>query len=164
MPMAIVLSFDPAADGHIRAIWKRLADAGLGDPVPALEAEGPHLSLAVFESGDKELLGSRIKALADKFEPIKIQFDAVSVFPGQSHVLFLPATVSRPLLDLHQACHTKIQALVKDWHPYYLPEQLLFHCTLAMGLDQGQIQTALGLAGGMGLLWHGPRRAGTPAA
>jgi 2'-5' RNA ligase len=122
----IELHFDKATSEKLFDIWKQLEQAGFG-PLPA---GSPHLSLASFGSGDPDKLASGMKQLVPS-RSFQVSFGNVGVFLRQSCVVFLGIIPTFELNQLHKRIHDLALSAAKDLHPYYAPDQIVFHSTLA---------------------------------
>lgn len=144
MDTAVELFFDASGDQAVRKIWRKLSAAGINSFMEDMGST-PHLSMAVYNEVDTDLLGSKLAFLAQDFPPLSLRLSAVGMFPGREGVLFLAPAVTQELLDLHCRYHS----LASDWSdlvwPYYRPGVWFPHCTLAMALKESDLAQALQL-------------------
>jgi 2'-5' RNA ligase len=143
---AIELFFDKAADDSIRRAWAQIATkAGVPDRMAEMPGSRPHVSLAVFGEVKLEPLLASLDSLATAQPAFDLRFDSLGQFE-KAGALFFGPTSSRPLLDLHQRCYDQLKGLVTGWEDYYLPEQLIFHCTLNIDLGREELLRATAAA------------------
>lgn len=144
MRAALELSFDPAADAAIRALWRQLDAAG----VPSLGSHGvlymPHVSLAVLEEFDPAGAEALAYAAEDCLSgTLNLLLTHVGAFPGGEGVLFLGVTVSRELMDAHHQVQTLPAVRGSQPNAYYLPGAWTPHCTVAIGASPSQLASGL---------------------
>jgi hypothetical protein len=73
-----------------------------------------------------------------------VPLEPLGFFLTREAPAFLGVVPSRRLLDLHRAVHRAIEPVVVGIWPYYLPDALLPHCTLAMGVtDKAKVTEIL---------------------
>lgn len=142
MGLAIVLTFDRAAEQAIAAIRQKLIHAGLPPTLDAMEVL-PHISLAVFADDDDTPLIPSLEAFAHATPPFPLILSALGAFPSAEGVLFLAPTPTEALLRHHRAFHSTLGAAAIGLNPYYRPDAWLPHCTLAAGLTPSQMALAL---------------------
>ena len=144
MAYVFELTFDPATEATIRAIWQRVADAGLPSSIDAAGYR-PHISLAVYDVGqfDADACYRKAAAYARKTAPIPIQLSHLGVFVSWENVVFLGVTPTAELLARHQAvldlCRSQDDAL----RTYYAPGLWTPHVTLSFNLTPEQAQGIL---------------------
>ena len=64
------------------------------------------------------------------------------MFPGAEGALFLSPAPSMALLSIHHACQKELEGLASNMSPYYKTDKLVFHCTMNIGLEPGQLKDA----------------------
>ncbi|HET7340045.1 MAG TPA: 2'-5' RNA ligase family protein, partial [Methylomirabilota bacterium] len=107
MAFAIVLTLDPASAAPVRALWQRLAKAGMR--VMADLGVDPHLSLAVWEALDVERAAAAVTALAGETAPVAVTFTEVRAFGGEAVYLW-PAPSPR-LAELQARVQARLAPL-----------------------------------------------------
>ena len=161
MPMAIELFLDHDADARVRSAWARLDEHG----VPSLATNEPaavyrpHVSLALFDDVvDPDPIGDACRAVTSAADRLPLVLPALGFFLTDEAPAFLSVTATSRLLDLHRRVAAAIRPHVTGSSPYYEPDALLFHCTLAIGVrDPAAVLRALDgftlpvLAEGVGL-------------
>ena len=145
MPLAIELLLDADADAQVRAAWARLDAAGirsLGTRDDA--AYRPHVSLAVFDDVAPSAIEAACRDLTPPGDGVPLVLSALGFFLTDEAPAFLAVTASRRLLDLHHEVVETTRPLVTGSWPYYEPDALLFHCTLATAVpDRAALVRAL---------------------
>lgn len=148
MAQGIVLLLDGDADSAVRECWRSLDEAGI--PSLATFTHGrhvPHISLVVAERIE---VGAWMPVLREGWftgPPASIQLGPVGTFPE--------GWVYLGVEGLARSAHRRLVAAlgddVTDPRDHYLPGQWLPHCTLAGGLDAGQMEAAIEVLAGSGL-------------
>ena len=139
MAHAVELFFARSADAEIRALWRRLEDAGV--PSTASQTHGrhdPHVTLAVASSipdHAREALGAEVRALAIP----DLWLYTLGTFPSEDAVLLLSAVVDTEVLAVHSAVHDVLAGKVTGPSAYYLPGAWIPHCTLSQGITREQL-------------------------
>ncbi|MET0838527.1 MAG: 2'-5' RNA ligase family protein [Marmoricola sp.] len=129
MTLSICLTLDGPSDRAVRALWRRLEDAGV--PTLASHTHGrhvPHLTLASLRSWDLEALGPELAGLRP-LEPETVAFDAVGMF-RRSRCWLVPAP-THELLHRQEAVAAAARRSGADLHRHYEPGQWVPHLTLA---------------------------------
>ena len=142
MAFAVELTLDRAAGSPVRALWERMADAGIR--FMSDSGAEPHVTLGVWETMDVGRCIPEIVALAAATAPVPLTFIEVRTFGA--NVVYLAPTPSARLVDLHQWVQARVGALAVGEWPHYARDVWVPHCTLAMELGSSVIETALGLA------------------
>jgi 2'-5' RNA ligase len=142
MGYAVEMNFDAETGDRIRALWQRLADAGLSRTLLDNNAT-PHISLAVFDETDLDLVRLVMADFAHRVTPISVRLAAVGTFPpdvkGDEGAVFLAPTVSAHLLSHHDRFHRMLYALNLRADDYYLPGNWVPHCTVALDAPPDKI-------------------------
>jgi hypothetical protein len=127
--LSVCLLLDAPADRAVRAVWRRLENAGVRSLLSHTHGRHlPHLSLASLRS---YALGDVTSALAALPTPVNspVHFDGLGMF-RRSRCWLLPA-VTRDLLDRQAAVVRAVSATGADLHRHYVPGTWLPHLTLA---------------------------------
>jgi len=135
MAHAVVVLFDERADTAIRALWRRLASAG----VPG-QAGGqpPHMVFAQAGSIPARTRAALRAELSTLAIP-DLWLSTLGTFPATENVLMLGAVVDGELLAVHSAVHDVLAGRVRDASAYYLPSAWVPHCALATGIEDAQV-------------------------
>lgn len=142
----IALLFDAVAEETLRHAWAEVAlKAGLPDKMTAMTGSRPHISLGGFDKGHLDQVVSRLAGLAARQAPFDVRFESLGIFSARGILFFGPA-VNRSLLDIHEKCHAGLATLVQGWAPYYLPERLVFHSSINLGLNRDELLRAVSAA------------------
>jgi len=135
MHHAVECYFDETADAHVRSIWSRLDAEGvlsLGE-VPDTFYR-PHVSLAVFETTRPELVGSELAAVLGPAIGLRLTLGPLGFFLTKESLAFLGIVPTRRFLDIHHRTVERVKPLVEHFWPYYDIDNLVGHCTLAVGV------------------------------
>jgi hypothetical protein len=135
MPYAIELFLDEPADDRIRQIWAALDDHGIPS-LGSIPGAGhpPHVSLSVFDHGDPAEITDALRPILVACAGLPLPLAPLGYFLTDESPVFLGVIPSARLLTLHRAVHRAIEPLVDNVWPYYRPDALLPHCTLAVGV------------------------------
>lgn len=135
---AIVLYFDDISNKKLNKMIKMVADASdnrymLDVGIP------PHVSIALFYSSDLNMIEEKTGEFAKNVKASEIIFEKIGAFPPR--VLFVSPRKDKYLSDLNRDIH---QILLKDFQAdtLYLPENWVPHCSLAVRLNDIQLQKA----------------------
>lgn len=144
MAHSLDLFFDDSAEVEIRALRRRLDDAGI--PGAAEPHERPHVRLALagtIGSGTRRALRDELRMLSIP----DLWFYTLGTFPSESPALLLGAVVDTELLAVHSAVHDVLAGKVSQPSAYYFPGAWIPHCTLARGLTAQQLTTGFAALG-----------------
>ncbi len=148
MGYAVEMNFDAETDSRIRELWRRLADAGLNSAMLDNSAN-PHISLAVFDEVDLDLVRLAMADFAHRVTPISVRLAVVGTFPpgvkGDEGAVFLAPTVSAHLLSHHDRFHRMLYALSIRADDYYLPGNWVPHSTVALDAPPDKVAEIIAL-------------------
>ncbi len=135
MPFAIVLFLDDRSDLIVRQIWAALDDHHVTSPrsIPSSDFH-PHVTLTVFEHGDTGKVTEVLGPLSQLTVGLPLPLAPLGFFLTKEAPAFLGVIPSSRLLSVHRAVHDAIEPFVDGIGPYYRPDALLPHCTLALGV------------------------------
>jgi hypothetical protein len=151
MPFALELFFEPDLDRAVRQVWEQVSkEAGVPNKM-ADTGNRPHISLAVFNDCNIEAVIDSLKGIVTEPRDIEIDLNSIGTFASQEGVLFLAPVVTGALIKVHLDCQAKLKDLAHGMWPYYLPEKLVFHCTVNTGLNSEEINRAIIAVKGIGL-------------
>jgi 2'-5' RNA ligase len=142
MAFAIELALDATSAAPVRALWRRLAEAGIRFMADA--GAEPHVSLVIWEQLDVERAAGEVAALAREAAPVDVVFTGVSAFGTE--VVYLAAAPSPRLAALQAHVDARLAPLAGRRWSHYAPAAWVPHCTLAMDLGVVSAATALTLA------------------
>jgi 2'-5' RNA ligase len=154
--MAIGVSawFDSATESAIRAMWKQLADAGVSRTLH----DGPyrpHVTLAVFETIDREAFVPAIRQHLSSLRPLPVVFAGLGIFLNDPLTVYLSVTPSDRLLHLHRDVHELLRGRAQGPTPYYLQDSWTPHATLAFALPRTMLPKAMDLLSAIALPFEG---------
>ncbi|MEU8660302.1 2'-5' RNA ligase family protein [Actinoplanes philippinensis] len=135
MPYAIELFLDERADRRVRQMWAALDAAGvmsLGGR-PGTDHH-PHVTLSVFQEGDPDQVADVLRPVLATTAGLPLQLAGLGFFLTDEAVAFLAVIPSGRLLTLHRQVHEAVAPIAEGIWPYYRPDALLPHCTLATGV------------------------------
>lgn len=141
MAIAVEMFFDHESDWAVRDLWQSLA--GVNSSMDEMNYT-PHISLAVYDDIDLAALEGILASLS-RCLPLSLKLSATGLFPGQEGVLFLAPAPTEQLLDLHREYHSLAGNWAKSLWPHYRSGLWYPHCTLAVGLKDGEVSLALNL-------------------
>ncbi len=142
MPFVAELYFDPSTEEHIRGAWKALDEAGISDSMPK-GGYRPHVSLGICDQLETDSLAQELTTFAAGVTPFRLSFPNIGIFSTSEGVVYLGATVTAQLLNVHTAFHEIFRKYAKEQREYYTVGQWVPHCTLAFGLSEDQIVEAV---------------------
>ena len=142
MPFVAELYFDPSTEERIRGAWKTLDEAGISDSMPK-GGYRPHISLGVCDHLETNSLAQELSIFAASVTPFRVSFPNIGIFSTSEGVIYLGATVTAQLLNIHTAFHELFKKHAKEQREYYTVGQWVPHCTLAFGLSEHQIAEAV---------------------
>jgi len=135
MPFAIALFLDERSDLIVRQIWAALDDHYVTSLGRIANSDyHPHVTLSVFEHGDTEQLFGILHPIAQQTVGLPLPLAALGFFLTEEAPAFLGVIPSSRFLSVHRAVHDAIKPVVDGIWPYYRPDALLPHCTLAVGV------------------------------
>lgn len=148
---AVELFLDEEADRRVRQVWAALDREGirsLGADVKS--AYRPHVSLSVFEQGDPAEIAEALRPILGGSVGLPLPLVSLGFFPpAEAAPVFLGVAPAARLLELHREVDEAIESIVEGILPFYRPDALVPHCTLAMRVaEPGR---ALAIAAGFGL-------------
>ncbi len=142
MPFVAELYFDPATEECIRDAWKAIDEAGISDSMPK-GGYRPHISLGICEHLELEAFAKELSTFAAGITPFRLSFPNIGIFSTSEGVVYLGATATKQLLNLHTKFHEIFKKYAKEQREYYTVGQWVPHCTLAFGLSEDQIAEAV---------------------
>ncbi|MCY3553536.1 MAG: 2'-5' RNA ligase family protein [Candidatus Poribacteria bacterium] len=142
MPFVVELYFDPSTEECIRDVWKAIDDAEISDSMPK-GGYRPHISLGVCDHLETDSLEQELSTFAMGVAPFRLSFPNIGIFSTSEGVVYLGATVTEQLLNLHKTFHKIFKKYAAEQREYYTVGRWVPHCTLAFGLSEEQIVEAV---------------------
>ena len=99
----------------------------------------PHVSLGVCDHLETDSLAQELSIFAASITPFRLSFPNIGIFSTSEGVVYLGATVTAQLLNVHTAFHEIFKKHAKEQREYYTVGRWVPHCTLAFGLSEYQI-------------------------
>lgn len=138
MTLSVCWLLDARAEHAVRALWRRLEEAGVGTLASHTHGRHvPHLTLAALQECDRAAVRGSLRS--DSWAPVELRFDALGAFPRAR--CWLAAAPSVRLLERHAAVVRAARTAGAVVHPHYLPGAWLPHLTLAPRLRLAQLPT-----------------------
>ena len=103
----------------------------------------PHISLGICNHLELDAFAQELSAFAADITPFRLPFPNIGIFSTSEGVVYLGATATAQLLNLHTAFHEIFKKYAKEQREYYTVGQWVPHCTLAFGLSEEQIAEAV---------------------
>ena len=144
MPFVAELYFDSLAEARIRDAWNTLDEAGISDSMPK-GGYRPHVSLGVCNHLETNSLAQELTTFAANVKPFRVSFPNIGIFSTSEGVVYLGATVTAQLLNVHTTFHKIFKKHTREQREYYTVGQWVPHCTLAFGLSEDRIAEAVTL-------------------
>ena len=141
MDAFINIRFDAESTGRIQKLQSRLAQEGISDYAKWL-GYPPHITLVRCEDSDPELLIRCAADFAESFRRRPIPLVSLSLFTGDSPVLWLgPLITAEFLADHRRLC----EQLPRPNHGNYQPDRWVPHATVAAGMDADAAKAAISI-------------------
>jgi 2'-5' RNA ligase len=153
MPYAVELFLDDQSTVQIRQIWAALDEHGITSlaGIPGTDYH-PHVSLSVFDHDDAAGVADALRPVLAGSGGLPLSLESLGFFLTAESVMFLGVVPSARLLTLHHRVYETLDTVVGNVWPYYRPDALVPHCTLAVGVpDKAR---ALEVVGGFALPIH----------
>jgi 2'-5' RNA ligase len=140
MLFTVELYFDPDADAKVHLLYESIREMGIHSSM--FEAGyRPHVSLGVCEELDHETFAPELEKFAHSMPALSLSLSHFGTFLGG--VLFLGVTATRKLLTVHKDFQNIFERYTPKQASYYLVDQWVPHCTLALGLLSSDMSKAL---------------------
>jgi len=149
MPFAIELHFDQTSTARISTLWTELQRIS-GKPLCSELGVRPHISVAVLAEPPKRL-EFRLREYAAILRAFDLELSGIDTFPGDEGVVFVRASLSRPLREIHAGISQVLADLGVVNSPLYESSRWIPHCTLATDVPAGSIQRIMNTAANAGL-------------
>jgi 2'-5' RNA ligase len=142
MPFVVELYFDSSTEECIREAWKAIDEAGISDSMPK-GGYRPHISLGISNHLELDAFAQELSVFAAGITPFRLLFPSIGIFSTSEGVVYLGATVTEQLLNVHTAFHKIFKKHAEEQREYYTIGRWVPHCTLAFGLSEDQIVEAV---------------------
>ena len=150
MPFVAELYFDPPTEERIRDAWNTLDEAGISDSM-LKGGYRPHVSLGISNHLELDAFAQELTTFAAGITPFRLLFPSIGIFSTSEGVVYLGATATAQLINLHTTFHEIFKKYAKEQREYYTVGQWVPHSTLAFGLSEEQIAEAVTLCRQIGL-------------
>ncbi len=145
MRYAVFFTFDDKTEAALQALREAIAENVPGVP-PVKGKMGPHMTLAVFDSGEQNGVFDCFHALSPNFRSIALTLHGLGSFPGRRKVLFAEPMPSREIQACYERCHVAFSAFSKMVVAYHDPVKWHPHVTLTKGIGGHVFQQAYAFA------------------
>lgn len=142
MPYTVEMRFDAKSASQIREIWDLLAQKNICNYMVDSNMT-PHITLTVFNEIDNKLVTNKLQNFRQEIKPVEISFSHVGSFLSEQGIVFLAPTVTRELLELHQKFHNYFADVKEKQVEYYLPDNWVPHCTVAINVSDCKVAQAI---------------------
>jgi 2'-5' RNA ligase len=142
MKRGIVLSLDPRLDAHVRTMWEAFEKAGVGI-TPGRLLETPHITIAEASSESIEPLWAA--SIETEFADGDLHLVPFGVFLGKKHILFYNVVLSEGLHRSYTSFYELLRQKKAAYNPLYDPSHILFHCTIAVDVEEQELAHAVEL-------------------
>ena len=144
MGYAIELNLSHKGAARVVKLWEDLAGASISSAMIDLGAQ-PHVSLAVVDELDPELLQDDLSCFAEVTPPLWVDLASAGTFPTAEGVVFLALVVTPELLGVHRRFHRLLSEGGVECVEYYWPGNWVPHCTVAIDVPADQVGAAVEL-------------------
>jgi 2'-5' RNA ligase len=141
---AVVLRFDPVAEGKLKNLQETLWLHGL-KPESEVSYSRPHVTLAGLKGITLTELAERLQAFAEDEARLDVELGAVGTFPANEGVVYIAPVVTGELLGFHERFLGSLGKGVVLLQDYYRQGRWMPHCTVALYLPEMQVPAAVGL-------------------
>lgn len=139
---AVLFYFDSESEKTIRKIQEAICCSSRNT---YLSDNGirPHITLSLFSRDDSEDLTAGLALFAAQLADIDIKLTSIGIFNTQPSVINLLPVVSEDLIRMHTDLREKLSHFVTDFHPYYVRENWVPHCAVAISINTDEFAKAV---------------------
>ena len=130
MQYAIELYFDQETEKSLLALAQKVADENLSGKYLAWKTR-PHLTLACFNDVDEAGCMERLKAFAQRHQPIPAYIGSVGMF-NDTKTIFASPIMNRSMYQIQAELHEALSGFDTTGWEWYCPDRWTPHCTLAL--------------------------------
>ncbi|TNH25244.1 2'-5' RNA ligase family protein [Micromonospora orduensis] len=142
----VELVCSPGLDAAVRAVWTRLAAAGLPSLARNIHPTNrPHLTLAAVDEFPHGA-GQRLAELFDAGLPVPVTLDRVVVLDGSAPLVWLVRPT--PALSALHAAVWDVLAEADGQRPWHAPGAWVPHLSLALRFRNADLRMARAVTGG----------------
>jgi 2'-5' RNA ligase len=142
MGYAVELNLSRDSAARVVKVWESLAREAINSVMLDVGAQ-PHISLAVFEDLNPEVLRVDLRRFAEVTRPLSVDLASAGTFPTAEGVVFLAPVVTEELLEVHKKFHSLLRDRGVDCVEYYWPGKWVPHCTVAIDVPPDKMGAAL---------------------
>lgn len=153
MPVSVSFWFDPATDAAVRAVWRKLAEAGISTYMHECGFR-PHITLVAYDDVDPASLQRVLRDLTASVRAFSIELYFLGQFLAPAGTIFLAPIVTRPMLSLQAAI---VDALAGSGQisagSQYDSDRWVPHVTLGTDLSTDKLSAAFEVCRQVALPW-----------
>jgi 2'-5' RNA ligase len=138
---AVIALFDNHTENLIKEVWQELHERELSFYAAEVKNRIPHITLASYNSLEKERIISLMGEVYENESSVDITFKTIGSFL-KSGALFLSPTVTEELLTFHSNFHVQFKTFNDNPNSLYLPDNWIPHCTIANKLSRDKLTEA----------------------
>lgn len=131
---AVVGYLDNETENKFKNIWGLLSDKGLTHYGVEIKGKRPHITIADYDSLDKEEFIRLFDNYYKDKEKINLSLTVLGTFIDTG-TLFIAPTLSKELITFHANHHNNFCSFNMNENSFYLPGRWVPHCTIASRLD-----------------------------
>lgn len=132
---AVVGYLDNETENKFKNIWRSLSDKGLTNYGFETKGKRPHITIADYDSLDKEKFLRLFDEYYENIEKINISLSILGTFIDTG-TLFIAPSLSEKLITFHNNHHNVFNEFNLNKNSLYLPNKWFPHCTIASRLDE----------------------------
>lgn len=132
---AVVGYLDNETENKFKNIWGLLSDKGLTHYGVETKGKRPHITIADYDSLDKEEFIRLFDNYYKDKEKINLSLTILGTFINTG-TLFIAPTLSKQLITFHANHHNNFRSFNMNENSFYLPGRWVPHCTIASRLDE----------------------------
>lgn len=138
------LAFEPSTLAAIHHVRKQMADAEIGN-AQAVARFRPHITLIVGHDVDVQASLVELENFAHVTATLPVTFAYLGIFTPHNAVLYVGATVTHALLELHSAFCARMSPLMGELWAYYTEGVWVPHCTMAVQVSPAHLSEAVAI-------------------
>ena len=142
---AITIGFDNDTTKTIQGVINRIAETANNDYMISNGIE-PHITIGAFMAEKEKPIIEILDIVAEELRAEKVLFEGIESF--SPNVVYISPRKNDYLSSLNQMINEKLLGLFAAAdHEYYMPQNWVPHCALAVQLNEHQHALALNAAG-----------------
>ncbi|MEZ5360703.1 MAG: 2'-5' RNA ligase family protein [Candidatus Zixiibacteriota bacterium] len=142
MKYALIATFDDTSNAWLTDIWQKLSNCGIKAELLGSDVK-PHITIAACENINRESLLPALESLALQTKSFDIVLSHIGLFTSIMNVVYYGPTVTEEFLAFHKLCHDTMEPHIEGIVDLYMPDIIVPHVTLCLGIDSSRICSAL---------------------